>query len=153
LSRLLDDQKVLLGISNGRKYSGGIDEILNRHQGSDNILVRSGEDVFNGLLTMLFYGRIDCVIGYPIEAKYFAGKPSDFDGLEIYMIAENKIEYTLGHVGCPKNKWGESIIQSVNKVLLDHRQTDEYLQFYEYWLDKQTVHIYRDIVDRYFWYS
>ena len=150
LFELLEKSDLTLGISNGRRFSGGIDEVLEKFKDSAKIYVRSGEDVLKGLLEMLLLDRVDYIIGYPIEAKYFLKTKSDFDSLEIHFIAENKIAYTLGYVGCPKNEWGEKIIHSVNQVLKEYRQTPEYLNFYEYWLDDQTIPFYKKIVNQYF---
>lgn len=150
LYRLLENTNLRLGISNGRKYSGGIDEIIEPFKGADNVSIRSGEDVFKGLLNMLLLKRIDYTIAYPIEASYFLKGKTDFDEIQIYFIAENKIDFTLGHVGCPKTEWGEKIINSVNHILKAHRQTPEYLGFYEYWLNDETIPIYRKMVRDYF---
>lgn len=150
LSRLLQDNKLTLGISNGRKYSGGIDEILAHSTGSANIVVRSGDDVFKGLLRMLLAGRVDYILGYPIEAKYFLRDTAQLDEIQIYVIAENKISFTIGHVGCPKTEWGKKVIQLIDTVLKDHRQTEEFLGFYEHWLDDETKIYYRQIVQQFF---
>ena len=150
LSELLHNEDMVLGISNGRKYSGGIDEILARHHGAGHVLLRSGKDVFKGLLHMLDADRVDYILGYPIEAQYFSRSLRNPDDFRIYFIAENKIAFTIGHVGCPKNDWGEQVIRSVDQVLTDHRRTPEFLGFYESWLDKETIGYYRRIVRRYF---
>jgi uncharacterized protein (TIGR02285 family) len=150
LSELLQKSDLTLGISNGRRYAGGIDEVIEEFKDSGRIYVRSGEDVFKGLLEMLLLDRVDCIIGYPIEAKYFLKKKLNFDKLENHFIAENNIAYTIGYVGCPKNEWGEEIINSVNQILKEHRQKPEYLYFYEYWLDDQTIPVYKKIVNQYF---
>ena len=97
-----------------------------------------------------FLNRIDCTIGYPIEASYFLkGKP-EFDELQIYFIAENKIDFTIGHVGCPKTEWGEKIIERVNQILRTHRQTLEYLSYYEHWLNEDTIRLYKKRVKDYY---
>lgn len=150
LSNLLKNPDIRLGISNGRKYSGGIDEIINQSKSSDHILVRAGQDVLKGLLNMLLLGRIDCTMGYPIEVKYVLKNKAEFDKLQIYFIAENEIPYTIGHVGCPKNQWGEEVIATVNQILKAHRQSPEYLNFYKYWLDDETALLYEKIAHTYF---
>ena len=55
LTELLADKNIRLGISNGRKYAGGIDDVLAGFKGAENICIRSGEDVFKVLLDMLFF--------------------------------------------------------------------------------------------------
>ena len=150
LSELLQNQNLTLGISNGRVYSGGIDEILKRFEGARNIFVRSGEDVFKGLLTMLFLGRVDYILGYPTEAVYFAKKQSRTIELISYPIAENQIAFTVGHIGCPKTEWGMQLIASIDEILLEHRHTEAFLGFYEYWLDEESIPLYRKIAQEFF---
>lgn len=149
LSELLLDTDLILGISNGRIYSNGIDEIIEQHSGK-NIYTRSGDDVFQGLMSMLYLGRVDYIIGYPTEAGYFSKKQKQYKDYMFFPIAENKIPFTLGYVGCPKTEWGQEVIQRIDAVLKEHRHTDEFLGFYESWLDDSTKKLHRSIATEYF---
>ena len=99
---------------------------------------------------MLFFGRVDYILGYPTEGYYFAKKQSRTDELISYPIAENQIAFTIGHVGCPQTDWGLELIASIDKILLEHRHTDEFLGFYEYWLNAETISYYRQIALEFF---
>ncbi len=99
---------------------------------------------------MLFLGRIDYTIGYPTEARYFANTHPEQTDYLFYPIEENTIRFTLGYVGCPKTKWGEEVIENVNEILKDHRQTKEFLSFYENWLDDSSKLLHESIVNAYF---
>lgn len=150
LAGLLADETLTLGISNGRIYSGGIDDIIAGYRDQPNILVQSGNDVFKSLLGMLNLGRVDYIIGYPTEASYFSsGNPPSRDFL-YYPITESGVSYTIGYIGCPKNEWGNRLITKIDKLLLQYRQKEFFLEFYSSWLDTGTQKRYRKIANSYF---
>lgn len=150
LEQLLSDQNLRLGIAEGRKYSGGIDEILQGHISSSNVIARKGSDVFKGLLDMLFRGRIDYLLGYPVEAQYLAGQIGRRDEILFYPVAEVSTQITLGHVGCPDTPWGRLVIEKIDEILRKHRATPEFYEYYENWLDDQTAKDYRKIASDFF---
>lgn len=150
LSKLLADQTLRLGISNGRLYSGGIDEILSQYRGAKNVTIQSGEDVFYGLMFMMYSGRLDYIIGYPTEAGYHARNDPRFREFVYYPIQESSVAFTLGHIGCSKTESGKEIIDRVNLILMENRQTDAFLRYYESWLDKSTKSLYRSTAQEYF---
>lgn len=150
LSKLLADQTLTLGISNGRLYSGGIDEILSQYQGSINIHVQSGEDVFYGLMSMMYSGRVDYIIGYPTEAGYHAKNGPQLSDFVYFPIQESQVSFTLGHIGCAKTENGKEIIDRVNSILEKNRHTDTFLGYYESWLDDSTKSLYRSTAREFF---
>ena len=99
---------------------------------------------------MLLKGRIEYLLGFPVEAQYLAQKVNRGDDIQFFPVAETEVEFTVGHVGCPDTKWGRTIIKEINNVLLDHRATPEFLEFYEDLLDDQTAKIYRQKALRFF---
>lgn len=150
LSKLIKDESLMLGVAKGRKYSGGIDEILIAHGKAANVMERMGEDVFKGLLDMLLKGRIEYLLGFPVEAQYLAQKNNRGDEIQFFPVAETEVEFTVGHVGCPDTEWGRAIIKEVDKVLLKHRATPVFLELYEDLLDEQTAKNYRKKALRFF---
>lgn len=150
LTKLIQDKNLNLGIAYGRKYSGGIDEIIAAAYPRDNIQERPGEEIFKGLLDMLMHQRIDYTIGYPAEASYLASQEGYSDDISFFHIAETQGQITLGHLGCPNNHMGRKIIERVNKILREHRETPIFLGFYEAWLDDETVNLYRQLALAYF---
>ncbi len=149
LIKLLSNADLVLGISSGRAYSNGIDEIISQHEGG-NIHVRSGEDVFKGLMSMLYLGRVHYIIGYPTEAGYFAKEQEQYSDYSFFPIAESKVPYTLGYIGCTKSEWGQEVIQRIDPVLREHRATEKFLKYYESWLDDSTKNLYRSITTKFF---
>ena len=149
LDSLLQDDKITLGISNGRVYSGGIDQILKKYEGNKNLLVRSGDDVFQGLMNMMYMGRVDCLLGYPVEAGYFDRQNNNVNDFIYYPIQESSVSYTVGHIGCPNNEWGRNIIKRIDTIVKQHRNT-EFINFYGEWLDNTTKEIHRNMALKYF---
>jgi uncharacterized protein (TIGR02285 family) len=149
LSRLLDDQALTLGVSQGRSYTKELDIILEKHKDSPNLLKRSGEDVLKGLISMLIHNRVDCAIGFPNEVLYIALQSGQADEITSLPIAELVKEFTEVYVGCPKNQWGATVIQKVNEILKDIRFSDRYLGYYEKYLDGDSKIRFRKFIDEY----
>ena len=149
LESLLKDDRITIGISNGRKYSGGIDQILDRHAGQKNILVRSGDDVFRGLMNMMHMGRIDCLIGYPVEAGYFTRENEELNDFVYYPIKESTVPFTVGHIGCPNNEWGNTIIKKIDTLVKENR-SGKFIDFYGEWLDDKTRLAHKRMAKEYF---
>ena len=57
--------------------------------------------------------------------------------------------HIVGHVACPKNEWGKTVIDRVNQVLLKGRTTPEYMEGLLRWYggsDRETIkRIYKKI--------
>lgn len=151
LTKALENQNLILGIAKGRKYSGGIDELLAVHKDDQHIMRRSGNDVFQGLLQMLLNDRgIHYILGYPVEATYLSQKIGHKDEILHFPVAETNMLYTVGQVGCPDTPWGRQVIQAVDKVLLQQRSSETFLNFYESWLDEDTAKMYRELATDFF---
>lgn len=145
LERVLQDGNFRVGVAKGRIYTGEIDEILDRYRSSRLVEERAGKDVFQGLFAMLLAGRVDLIIGYPTEAQFVGRTLEKEDQVVFFPVAEMSQTYTLGHVGCPKNDWGQKIIDKVDLILKKHRATPEFIGYYEQWLDDDTIPTYRRI--------
>lgn len=149
LSSLLQDNNITIGISSGRIYSGGIDQILSQASGQKNLLVRSGDDVFRGLINMMHMGRIDCLIGYPVEAGYFVRENNKLNDFIYHPIKESTVPFTVGHIGCPNNEWGRNVISKVDEIVKKYRAT-EFIDFYGEWLDDSTRVVHRHMAEEHY---
>ncbi len=145
LEKILESGRVVLGVAKGRVYAGGIDDILDKKEYRERIFERGGEDVFKGLLSMLLHGRLDCILGYPTEARYLSRKIGGDKAVTFLPVAETTGRYTLGYVGCPDTPWGNGVIQKVDAILGTPGAGDAFLGFYEEWLAPETVPLYRKI--------
>lgn len=144
LDRLLGTSELTLGISTGRRYSGSIDEILKKHSERKNIYTRFGNDLTEGLISMMIANRIDFILGYPTEVFYFMDMMKIKKDIK-YIPVIGMEKFSFGHIGFPKNQWGKEIISKINVILEKHRSTPAFLSFYEKWLNKDTIVYYRKV--------
>lgn len=96
-------------------------------------------------MAMMHRGRLDYIIGYPIEGQFLNKALGGKSTIESFPI-EGMPDYFLGYIGCPKNEWGKEVITKINAVLQSHRNTPEYHAAYEFWLDENSIKRYREFV-------
>ncbi len=147
LAEILNDKKLMVGMSKDRSYGSTTDDILKKHKGSSNILESTGQELSLNLFKMLLKGRLDGIIGLPEEALYQAEQLGIRDQLMTLTIEENQNGYEgwMSSVGCSKNAWGRAIIDKINEVLLNQRPTERYRMAYERWLDPNSIENYRRV--------
>jgi len=134
IKKLLNNQSLVVGIADGRRYSGGIDKNLFQHQRQSNVHLRSGSNVFTDLLNMLDRNRIDYLFGFPEELEYYTSLGVLQHKMRFVPVQEMP-QYEQSYIACSKNTWGEQVIADINILLKKYRSTSEYLRFYEFWLD------------------
>lgn len=134
IKALLENEKLLAGIADGRKYQGVIDIELAQHRNNDNIIVRSSIDVFSGLLMMLDKNRIDYLFGFPEELEYHTSLGVLDNEMQFIPISEMP-KFLICYIICSKTPLGEKAIHEINKILLSNRTTPQFLRFYQFWLD------------------
>jgi len=147
LDAVLRNPNVVIGLSQDRSYGLQIDAILKRHEGRENLIHFGGQELSANYFKMLMLGRLDGLIGLPAEAMYHAEKMGLRDQVATLIIEENQQGYEgwLCAVGCPKNEWGRTVIDKIDKVLLEQRPTDRYRAAYERWLDANSLERYRAV--------
>jgi uncharacterized protein (TIGR02285 family) len=149
LEKLLENKKLILGITEGRSYTKGIDELLRRFKGQKNIESRVGGDVYKGLMLMLKADRVDYIIGTPLETYHLAREHGMSKDITFVPVKEGS-EYFMGYVACAKTQTGMEVIQNVNSVLIRHRPSAEYRSFFERWMPKEMLRDYRKAYDSLF---
>ncbi len=122
--KTLSRNKKLRGlIGHGRSY-GNLDPILESLGRYSNLSIISTGPI-NGL-NMLAKGRMDYVIELPYHVRYFQ-QTNELAGNSLKMIViEEAGPYNLAYVGCPKNRWGKTVIEHVNEVIKDVRARESY---------------------------
>jgi len=141
---LLDNERLLAGVADGREYKGTIDRELDLHRHKDNILVRSNNDVFSGLLQMLDKGRVDYIFGFPEELEHHTSL-GVLDNKMKFLPIKEMPKFLTSYIACSKNDWGEKIIKDINSILMSHRKSHQFLRFYEFWLDFDSKKRHRQI--------
>lgn len=148
LTALTANTDLVMGVAKGRSYGKKADDIISQLSPSQ-LFVRSGEDVFAGLLQMASKHRsIDYLLGFPHELmwlKHQAKVESEFTFIPIQEMPA----YTLSYVGCSRGEWGDRVIERINKVLalgLD----PEYKRRYQAFLPDEAIAIHNQLVDELF---
>lgn len=149
LEKLLKNGKLILGVTEGRSYTRGIDELLRKHRGQKNIESRIGGDVYKGLMLMLKADRVDYIIGTPLETYYLAREYGMSKDIAFVPVREGS-EYFMGYVACAKTPAGMEVIRNVNSVLVRHRPSAEYRSFFERRMPKEMLRDYRRAYDALF---
>ncbi|HPR36962.1 MAG TPA: TIGR02285 family protein [Spirochaetota bacterium] len=142
LEKLMMNNKLKLGIVKGRSYGRRIDRLLKNNKKNNNIYIRHGSDLYEGLFKMLKYGRVDYVLGYPAEA-FFLAKKLGIDSEIVNIGIQESDQYSYGYFVVPKNNWGEQLIKEIDLILGSKRKENNYIEAMEYWLDPNSKSTFR----------
>lgn len=149
IKELFHNSEFRMGVSKGRRYKGGVDEILDHYPDSPKIISRSGNDVLRGLLEMMSTAHhIDYAIGYPHEIEwleYSEEIASDFTFIPIKEMPQ----YVISQIGCSKNQWGKEVIRRINKVL-GGEYLPEYKRRYQRFLPPEAVRLHEKYIGEVF---
>lgn len=126
------------GLSRGRSYGEVLDQMIAEQGFTSRLDRRSGDDIYRGLFRMLLYGRIDYILGSPMEAAYVGRSLGVPNGVRNLMILEHS-NYDFGFIACAKSEWGAQVIAEIDELLLTLRPTKEYQGFFVEWLDELTA--------------
>lgn len=122
LQQLIEKAPARLAVINERSYGPSLDQQLAR------IAFGPGQrtDVAGGntelLMRMLWAGRVDLVLGNPVEHYYFS-QLYDLDMDKVLVLPlHGEAPYTLGYIGCSKSPQGDALVAAFNPWILKHRQ-------------------------------
>ena len=145
IKALFRDSDLRMGVSAGRRYGGGVDELLSRFGHHPKIVVRSGDDVLRGLLKMIASQRsIDYAIGYPHELNWLNYKEKLDGDLQFIPIREMP-KFVISQIGCSKNEWGNKVIARLNDVL-GGEYNDEYKRRYQRFLPAEMIALHEQYI-------
>lgn len=91
---------------------------------------------------MLMAGRVDYIIGTPVETVFLAKEYGISEEITFVPVEEGE-DYFMGYVACSKIPWGREAIKEIDKVLLQERNTAKYRSFFERWMPKEMIRSYR----------
>lgn len=147
LQHVLDNSQLILGLSKDRSYGNRVDAVLQNYRDRQNLVLYAGQELSDNFFQMLMRNRVDALLGLPDEAMYHAEKMGIRDQIATVLLEENQHGYDgwLCAVGCSKNAWGKTVIEKINRILLQERPTDRYRMAYERWLDANSLERYRRV--------
>lgn len=120
-----------------RSLGPEIDKVIAVNGDNKNIFLRSSFYTDQGLVKMLFKGRIDYFIDLPSQGMYWnALNPKQ----QVHMIPIDEVEkkYVVGRVACTKNAWGKKVIEQVNQQMAERRLDPNYINSLVFrWIPEQ----------------
>ena len=149
LAAVLQNQKLVFGVSGKTAYGKGVDEIIAKNKGKPHVIERFGKDLTEGLLQMLDLKRIDYMLTYPDMRGFLTKKLSIKSKLEYIPVAELPDDYLLeAHVACTRNYLGEEVVAKVDKLIDETDLIDKTAEYYSYWLNENDKKIYYQLFNK-----
>lgn len=148
-SLVLEEKKLILGVSTGRQYGSGVDPLLEKMKLNkpSQVLVRSEADVRSGLIYVLHNRRVDLVLGFSTEHEYAAHVSGSEAATEFLPIAEQR-PFTLGYTGCTKGEWGDRVVEQINSILEEPEVFESFVHYYKRWLPNSNYAYYDQLLDQ-----
>ncbi|RUO36805.1 ABC transporter substrate-binding protein [Aliidiomarina shirensis] len=132
LEKLVSDNSFQLGYPAGRRYPS-LQHIIDGVSGTEiTRVVHTGENATAAILAMIKSGRIDYTIEYQI-LQNFDASTSGTTPLTFLPIAETEGNFVLGAIGCTNNEWGRNMVNAINQVLPEVRESPEFLEILDLW--------------------
>jgi uncharacterized protein (TIGR02285 family) len=134
LEQIFTSQRTFATIK-GRSYGKFIDKAISKQHNNYSHAKISVTDNTR-LFKLLARDRVDFTFTFPFELNYYQKYTNDtqFKAFTITGLSD----YTLGSVACTKNAWGKSVINNVNKVLLQQRQKENHIPTMNYWWPEES---------------
>lgn len=143
LESLLKNQNLTTSVMRNRVYGPVVDKLLQTYPPKESYSEQAEA------AGMLLAGRIDYMIELPLLAKFQSEEMGRPDELMALSIKESN-EVVFNRVMCPKNEWGQKVIDQVNTILRAERPKKYYREIIEKWADETTVEEIRKLYDTVF---
>ncbi len=131
---LLGAKKLRLGVA--RFYGEGLDDILEKYNYKNNPKVSVASKSINPHL-MLMSGRVDYILGYPMEVIFYQKTIPGYDGVAI--PTKENTNYVEVVMGCSKTPWGKKVIDEINKILEQSEVVELYQKYMNDWLPVESL--------------
>lgn len=92
----------------------------------NNIFVRNGANMIDGMLEMLQRKRVDYILEYDVMSQYYQKQTGGANDLVAIPVTEVKNKVNLTAFACSDTPEGEKAIAAINAVLKKYRDTDEF---------------------------
>ncbi len=130
IEQIAVSKRFVIGISTGRKYSGIIDQVIDRYSGAHIFYSRASEDIVTGHLKMLVNKRIDAYFDQPVSVPSALKQLGQKEDTVTFFSISGLQRYEPVWLGLPKNEWGRKMKQRLTKVLQEPGMIEKFAQFY-----------------------
>ncbi|WP_158529679.1 TIGR02285 family protein [Parvibium lacunae] len=140
-----------LGLTPGRSFGPGIDEVLNqvrpiRPQGM--VEVEADNHFRSRLLKLLYQDGYQAILGYPEELDYFTELLSLRGEELVYLPITEEPPLVAGHVACSKSDLGRRVVQAVDQLISQASFRQKVQDAYRHWLDPASLARYNRLLNR-----
>lgn len=135
LENTLKNSKLKFGYPSFRSFGQTIDSIIKDHAKEAHIFPIYSSEIIKQQIILLKDKRIDYTIGGYFEINLAAaqqGTKSEIMPLKI----EEKHDYLVLYIVCPKNEWGKMMIDKINEILRKEIPTQRYFDCFKPFYDQ-----------------
>lgn len=151
LARAGSDRTLRLGLSQGRVYGDQIDDVIRPWVGpplARHVEMLASTNIGEGLYRMLQRGRVDYMLGYPLEERYFLQRYTDVNSPTVFIPIAESSKLIDRHLACVNTPWGRQRVAEMNR-LLESKELRQKLQgIYESRLSPDARVLYRMWLER-----
>ncbi len=125
LREIAESQKFTFTLVKSRSFTAEIDVVIAQYMREEGVFLMSNTDL-SPTFQMIELGRVDATIAYPFELNYYAQNYAlSLAKFDIYPIVGVPL-FSVGHVACPRNEWGKSVIAKIDVILAELKSTKRY---------------------------
>ncbi len=125
LNAVLNANKHSFSLVKNRSYSQVIDTALANHKAQTHMHLMTHTDL-TATFHMINLNRIDFTIVYPFELSYYLSQYPETKAQFKTFNIQGVSPFNYGHIACPKNSWGKTVINKINVILREIKNTPEF---------------------------
>ncbi|MBF0101030.1 MAG: transporter substrate-binding domain-containing protein [Desulfobacterales bacterium] len=137
LGDMLKNTKLKFGYPSGRSFGPEIDSIIKAHENDPHVSATYSSEIVDQQINLLIDKRIDYTIGGYFALKLAAQKQGVEDKIMALQLDE-KQDYLVLYIVCPKNDWGKAMIGKINTILKKEISTQRYFDCFSPFYDEFT---------------
>lgn len=137
LENTLKNSRLKFGYPAFRSFGQAIDSIIKVHAKDAHVASSYSSEIIKQQIILLKDKRIDYTIGGYFETN-FQVKEQGITKEIIPLKIEEKQDYLVLYIVCPKNEWGKRMIDKINEILRKEIPTQRYFDSFKPFYDEIT---------------
>lgn len=141
LSRLIKNENYKIGLGYHLAYGASIDPILEPYREYPHVYTIKVTDYIASLLNMLNAGRVDYIMAYAAQVKYWSIKLGFEDRFVYLPLKENHNgKLSMFYIACSMTDTCKKFIEDVNLKIQTKDHINKVTNYYSEWLDPNARH-------------
>lgn len=125
LAKLVRDKRFYGSLVNDRSYTPTIDKLLAQYKSEINLDRKA--ITIKSLLAMLKLDRVNYLVEYSPTVAYLMKNDTDFQQRFSSIAIEEVPLSAVIYLACPRNAWGEKVVERINNVVVENHDSDAYI--------------------------